>query len=335
MKLVHKISEWIFVLTVFIVLIFGLTLKSINSPVYTENKLTEIELLSSEISLGGELNFEKWLGEGEGFKKYIVSFYSSGFKQYAYLSVPTSVRPANGFPVIVLNHGYQIPKLYTPDGNYVPHLNAFGSSGFIVLKPDYRGHGESLGAPASAYFSDAYSVDILNAISAIKNFPDADTNRIGVFGHSMGGSLGLRVAEASPEVKSLVIWSGVVGDYTDIIFNWQKKSSYKPSAEDVFLRYLGMQELVAVNGTPEKNPEFWNKRDPVHNLNLLKIPVQIHAGMADSQVPSGFSQELFEKLQIMGKNVEYYEYPSANHDIDTGFSTAIARTIEFFNKTLK
>ncbi len=305
-----------------------------NTP-STPNQPLNIAYMRSQSYPGSGIKIEQTLTAGSNYSRYIVSFMSDGLKEYAYLTVPKTSKPSGGFPVIIFNHGYQIPKLYTPEGNYIPHMDAIAKAGYIIFKPDYRGNGKSEGAPGSTYFSPNYTIDDLNAIASIKKFTNANPKKIGIWGHSMGGNISLRVSEISKDIKVAVIWGGVVGSYNDIIYNWQDKVSYKPAAEDLYLRNLGLSTLLAANGNPTQNPDFWNGVDPTFNLNYVNAPFQIHVGLADPQVPPSFSKSLYDKLISSKKYAEYYEYPGANHDINQSFSIAMKRTISFFDKYLK
>lgn len=284
---------------------------------------------------GSDIKVEQTLPDGSNYKRYIVSFYSESLKEYAYMTIPKSPKPPNGYPVIIFNHGYQIPELYTPQGNYVAYMDALAKQGYIIFKPDYRGNGKSEGSPSSAYFSSDYDIDDLNAIASIKRYPDANPEKIGIWGHSMGGNITLRTSEVSNDIKAIVIWGGVVGDYNDLIYNWQGKVTYQPAREDLYLRNLGLDTMLAKYGTPKENPSFWNSIDPVYNINLINAPMQIHVGRSDQEVPWQFSSNLYTKLKEAGKNVEYYEYSGANHDIEQSFNLAMQRTIDFYNKYLK
>lgn len=299
------------------------------------NSSLNITYLRSQSYLGSNIKIEQTLSDGSNYKRYIASFYSNGLKEYAYLTIPKTQKPALGFPVIIFNHGYQIPKLYTPDGNYIAYMDALAKSGYVIFKPDYRGNGKSEGSPSSAYFSPNYAIDVLNAIASIKKFSNVNSEKIGMWGHSMGGNISLRVSEISPDIKVVVIWSGVVGNYNDIIYNWQNKVSYKPEELDLYLRNLGLSELMTINGVPSQNPAFWNSIDPTKNLNYVKSPFQIHVGAFDNQVPPQFSQYLYNEMMTQKKVVEFYLYPGANHDINQSFSIAMKRTIMFFDKYLK
>jgi uncharacterized protein len=124
-----------------------------------------IDYMRSQNYPGSEIKVEKILQDGSNYKRYIVSYYSDNLKEYAYMTVPVSKKPSSGFPVIIFNHGYQIPELYTPDGNYISYMDALAKAGYIVFKPDFRGNGKSQGQPGSSYFSPNYAIDILNAIA--------------------------------------------------------------------------------------------------------------------------------------------------------------------------
>jgi dipeptidyl aminopeptidase/acylaminoacyl peptidase len=260
---------------------------------------------------------------------------SDGLKIYALLLIPNLAKPVDGFPVIILNHGYIIPEKYTPDGNYIAYADAFAKNGYVVFKPNYRGNGKSEGRPTSSYFSPDYIIDDLNAIASIKKYPEVNSERIGIWGHSMGGYITLKALVISKGIKAAVIWSGVTAPIADIIYNWQSKVTYKPDAEDLRLRNQNKDLLLKTYGTPVENPTFWNSIDPNNYLIDIVAPVQIDVGLADTQVPSDFSKELYNSLKSYKKTVEYFEYTNANHDINEGFVEAMKNTITFFDRYLK
>ena len=60
-------------------------------------------------------------------------------------------RPPSGWPVVVFNHGYIPPDQYRTTERYVAYVAAFAHRGYIVFKPDYRGHGFSEGTARGGY----------------------------------------------------------------------------------------------------------------------------------------------------------------------------------------
>jgi dipeptidyl aminopeptidase/acylaminoacyl peptidase len=50
----------------------------------------------------------------------------------------------------------------------------------------------------------------------------------------------------------------------------------------------------------------------------------------DSAVPKKWSDELVATLKEKGKDVEYYTYPGADHNMRPGWDSVALRDIEFF-----
>jgi dienelactone hydrolase len=283
---------------------------------------------------GSDLVIEQTLAPGSNYKQYIASYLSDGLKIYGLLTVPNGQKPASGWPVIIFNHGYIPPKQYRTTERYVYYVAAIAQSGYIVFKPDYRGHGNSQGE-ASGYGSPGYTDDVLNALATLQRYSEADPNRIGMWGHSMGGQVTLRAMVVSNKIKAAVIWSGVVGSYPNLIEHWTRRVPPPPASEMPPAARRWRQELIAAYGTPEQNPAFWASISPNSYVADLSGPGQLHATNTDEEVPMAFSQELANEIQAAGKTVEFYKYQGDNHNLSASFNTAMQRSIAFFNKYVK
>lgn len=286
---------------------------------------------------GSELVIEQVLDPGSNYTRAIASYQSDGLKIYTLLTIPTGTRPVDGWPVIVFNHGYIPPEQYRTTERYIAYVDSFARSGYIVLRPDYRGHGESEGIPEGAYYSPAYTVDVLNAVSSVKKHPEANPERVGMWGHSLGGNIALRsIVTKIGEIKAAVIWGGVVGSYDDLVNRWHRAVPYRPSPRELALRNSSRQKIIEKYGSPSANLEFWNSIDPTAHVADIMTPVQIHHGTADEEVPVAFAQSLNDKLKNANKVVELYTYEGGDHNIsDPFFTIAMDRSIEFFDKYLK
>jgi dipeptidyl aminopeptidase/acylaminoacyl peptidase len=283
---------------------------------------------------GSEITFEETLEPGANYNRYYVSYLSEGLRQYGLLTIPYGETPATGWPAIVFNHGYIPPEQYHTTERYIAYVDLLARSGYIVFRIDYRGHDQSEGIPRGAYGDPGYTVDVLNAVEALKQLPAADNNRIGMWGHSMGGYLTLRAMVVSDEIKAGVIWAGVVASYPDLFTRWRRGSSEGPTPTPS-ARRRWRSAWFEVYGSPEENPEFWNSISSNAYLEDISGPVQLHHGTGDESVPLLFSELLFEELQEAGKEVELYTYEGDNHNISNSFSQAMRRTIEFYDLHLK
>ena len=313
-----------------------LTTQSLGNSQTINNPLS-IETMRSQKYPGSDLVIEETLADGLNYHQYIASYISEGLKIYGLLTIPAGRKPEAGWPVIIFNHGYIPPQQYRTTERYVAYVAGFARSGYIVFKSDYRGNGNSEGTPAGAYYSPGYTVDILNAVSSLKRFKDADPGRIGMWGHSLGGNITLRVLVVDPkDIKAAVIWGGVVGSYYDLTNNWQRRVAYRPPAPELANRNSGRQGLISMYGAPSTSSAFWNAIDPTAHLTDITAPIQLHTGGSDEEVPAAFSQNLFSSLKKIGKIVEYYDYPGGDHNISSpNFEIAQQRSIEFFDKYLK
>jgi uncharacterized protein len=283
---------------------------------------------------GSQIVIEKELDRGVNYRRYYAYYLSEGLKIYALLAVPNAEPPVGGFPAIVFNHGYIPPDVYKTTERYVAYVDLLARNGYIVFRIDYRGHDQSEGVARGAYSDPGYEVDVLNAVASIKKFPQANPEKIGMWGHSMGGFLTLRAMVVSKDIKAGVIWAGVVGSYPDLLYNWRRNNpGVTPSPDSVSRSWR--RGWVDQFGTPEANPDFWNSISANSYLSDLSGPLQLHHGTADEDVPLMFSEKLWQQVMDAGGYVELYKYYGDNHNISNNFGTAMNRTIEFFDRYLK
>lgn len=286
----------------------------------------EIEELRKGEYPGGDFKIEENLPNGTNYRQMIVSYKSEGLKIYGLLTIPLTPKPESGYPAIIFMHGYIPPKQYSTTGNYPTYQATLARSPMITFKPDLRGHGQSEGNADGAHFSEKYVIDTLYAISYLKNYPEVNPEKIGYWGHSNGGEIGLRTATISPDIKAAVFWAGVVGSFEDMLHTYNAKIP--------FLQDLKENSFIKEHGLPDENPEFWRKIDPHFYLKYISVPIQLHHGTNDKSVPVELSIRLKEALEKEEKKVEYFEYAGDDHNLSQNYSLAWERTIDFFKENL-
>jgi uncharacterized protein len=316
------------------------TATSTPTPTPTLNPLT-IKSMRERSYPGSAMTIEETLQPGSNYSRYIASYQSDGLKINALLTVPNGEKPATGWPVIIFNHGFIAPDVYRTTERYVAYVDWLARSGYIVLRSDYRGHDQSEGEARGAYGAPDYTVDVMNALASMEQYPEADPNRIGMWGHSMGGYITLRSMVITDTIKAGVIWAGVVGPYPNLF----QRPTATPTPEGATpeptrtgtpgFNGRWRSELVETYGTPEENPEFWASISSPAFVNDISGPLQMHHGTADHSVPLAASEYLDQALQAAGKPVELYTYPGDDHNLAQSFGLAMQRTIEFFDKYVK
>lgn len=286
---------------------------------------------------GSEITVDQVLPAGSNYSRQMVSYRSEGLKIQALMTVPRGQRPPSGWPVVVFNHGFIPPQQYKATSYYIAYVDAFARNGYLVFMPDYRGHAASEGPAGGAYGSPDYVVDVMNALASVRRHPEADPQRVGMWGHSMGGYITLRALVATDTIKAGVIWAGVVGSYPDMLFNWGNRNpaAGPPPGTTPSAQQSWRNRMLRDFGTPEENPGPWAAVSANTYLKDLTAPVQLHHGTADSSVPLRMTQALDQQIREAGGSVETFIYPGDDHNIARNLGVALGRSVAFFDAHVK
>ena len=150
---------------------------------------------------------------------YTEVFYPSGsLRIHAFLYKPKGDGP---FPVVIYNHGVRSGRPRRPEPNeFVGNL--LTRAGYAVLIPERRGYGGSDGPTlAEAIGSDlgqrfvarveAETDDVFAAVDYLRTLPFADTKRIGMMGHSLGGIVTMFAISRSTTFAVAINQAGATG----------------------------------------------------------------------------------------------------------------------------
>jgi uncharacterized protein len=314
------------------------TLQTISTtPTVTQKHILDVLEMSNFIYTPSPITITETRAGTASYNEYIASYVSRGNIIYALLTVPKGKAPEKGFPVIMFNHGFIPPNEYRTTERYGYYVDYFARNGYIVFKSDYRGHGNSGGEAIGPYFSSGYHEDVMQAIESITTLPQANAEKIGIWGHSLGGNIAQRIIVTKPSsIKAVVIWAGVIGNYETIFDKFFSRRATEGSDEQRADWRKRREGIIQTLGTPTTNPSFWNSIDPAQFYSRVQVPVQIHHGDSDETVPKELSLNAFSALKALGKDVEYYEYPNGNHNLSgSAFTIGMQRALVFFDKHLK
>lgn len=287
-----------------------------------------------ERSYESSLSDQRLLSNNGSYNSYLTSYPSDGLNINALLTIPEGEKPNEGWPAIVFIHGYIPPAQYQTTEKYQAYVDYLARNGFVVLKIDLRGHGESEGTPGGAYYSSDYVIDTLNAYSALRQTDFVNPEAVGLWGHSMAGNVVLRSMAARPDIPAGVIWAGAVYTYEDMQAYGISDNSYVPPPSGSPTRQMRRRIFEQVGEFSPDN-EFWKQVVPTNFLNDLQGSIQIHHAVNDDVVSIEYSRNLVKVASDTDASIELVEHPSGGHNISgSDFNTAMSDTINFFQENL-
>ena len=133
-----------------------------------------------------------------------ITFFSEGVKLVGDLYRPDDLPSGQRRAGIVLCHGYTgVKDLYLPD-----NARVLNDAGYVVLTFDYKGWGES-GGPRSRLAPWSRVADVQAALTFLGAQPEADADRLGIYGTSYGGATVVWTAAIDSRVKCVVSVVGI------------------------------------------------------------------------------------------------------------------------------
>ncbi|TXH00853.1 MAG: alpha/beta fold hydrolase, partial [Candidatus Moraniibacteriota bacterium] len=273
---------------------------------------------------GHALSLHRVLAENDTYTRHYLTYKSGELTISGIANIPSGDGP---FPVLILNHGYIDPAIYTNGRGLKREQDYLARRGYAVFHPDYRNHAESDKDPENELrFRLGYTEDVINLVYALREarIPSLDTERIGMLGHSMGGGVTLNTLVVQPQlVDAAVLFAPVSAHYERNYERWTKRDS--ETGRKIIERY----------GTPEENPAFWNGISAKNYFDRIAVPIQNHHGTNDESVELKWSDELAVWLEETGKVIEYRVYPGEPHEFIDAWPLVMQRTVEFFDKYIK
>jgi hypothetical protein len=136
-----------------------------------------------------------------------VQFTSAGLKLAGLLHLPADYRKGERRPAFLVLHGFGSRK--DSDGMRIA-AELYASLGYIALRFDFRGCGDSEGARGRVICLEQVD-DARAALEFLMDRPEVDPKRIGVYGHSFGAAVAVYSAGVEPRFAACIS-SGGWGD---------------------------------------------------------------------------------------------------------------------------
>ena len=227
----------------------------------------------------------------------------SGVKLDGWMLRPAGFDPRLKYPVVVFVYGEPAGVTVTDAWGAGRNLfhQALADAGYVVLSLDNRGTPAPKGRDwRKVIYGEVNVLAVAEQTAALKRLlaerPYLDGARVGVWGHSGGGSNTLNLMFRSPDLFRVGVSSAPVADqkYYDTIYQE---------------RYMGL---------PEQNAAGYKNGSPITWAEGLKGKLLLIHGAADDNVHYQGTELLINRLVELQKPFELMVYPNGSHALAEG-----------------
>jgi dienelactone hydrolase len=236
------------------------------------------------------------------------------------LTMPTNSKPPFAAVVTITGSGQQDRDEFIPYAGgirlFAQVADTLSRRGIAVLRLDDRGVGASRGTASSSTGAD-FADDIRAAIAYLRTRREIDGDRIGIVGHSEGGSIAPMVAAADPRLRAMVVMAAPGEQGIEISMAQNKyivdtDTSLTPAKRDSILRAARASLDPAKQTIPWV--KYWMSYDPAPTARQVKAPTLILQGATDRQVPTDQAEKLAALIRAGGnRDVTVRVFPATNH----------------------
>jgi pimeloyl-ACP methyl ester carboxylesterase len=187
---------------------------------------------------------------------------------------------------------------------------AIADAGFLAVRYDQRGFGQSGGRAESAMIQD-YAEDVRAVVRWLLQRKDVDPKRIAVVGHSEGAWVALLAAEREKRISAVVSIAGPASTGSELVLEQQqraldqlkltpeereKKVALQKQIQSAVVSGKGWELIPQEERRAADTPWFQSLLtfDPGKVLKDVKQPVFFMHGALDKQVPPSNADRLAE-----------------------------------------
>jgi dipeptidyl aminopeptidase/acylaminoacyl peptidase len=236
---------------------------------------------------------------------------------------PTETFDDGKTPLVVYYYGGGTPRMRTFSFDF----QFFAANGYAVLVLTPRG---ALGFEPS--FADSHvndwgprsSADILAGVDAfLEAHPEIDEERIGIYGGSYGGFMTAYLLTVTDRFAAAVDLFGI----SNLASYW---------GDGAWGYTYG--DVAGYGSFPWNAPEIYAGNSPLFRADKITTPLLLLHGMADANVPTHESEQLYAALQVLDRPTELVLFPDEDHGISGTWTNRVdhrTMMLEWFDLHLR
>ncbi|MBT1064482.1 DPP IV N-terminal domain-containing protein [Bowmanella sp. Y26] len=231
-----------------------------------------------------------------------------GVELDGYILFPANMDPSKKYPIVFYVYGEPWGSTVQDrwGGSGYLYQSLLTQRGFIVASVDNRGTRAPKGRDwRKSIYKKIGSVTVRDQVDALdamtKRWSVIDSNRVGVWGHSGGGSSTLNLLFRHGDKFHVGIASAPVPDIRLYDTIYQERYS----------------------GNPNTDPDSYDNTSPISFAKDLSGKLLLIHGTGDDNVHYQGSEKLINELVKHNKQFEFFAYPNRTHHIGADKATAL------------
>lgn len=243
---------------------------------------------------------ERWreLLDGREVRCERIRYWSEGLRVVGFFVRPTKIEPGQRLPAVIFNRGGN-REFGAIDFRTLRLLTSLAARGYVVLASQYRGNDGGEGAEE---FGGAEVADVLNLLKVIDGLPEADGERVGLYGWSRGGLMTYLALAQTDRIRAAVVGAGPTDSFEVV--------RLRPEMESGVYAQL-------IPGWKENREQELAKRSPIRWAERLNpaTPILLLHGTADWRVSPRDSIRMAEALYGLKRPFRLILYEGGDHGL--------------------
>lgn len=235
------------------------------------------------------------------------------------LHLPTQPKPKNGYPTVILFHGFRGSKTGGVSCAYRKLARSLTKHGIACVRFDMAGCGDSEGfteeIPVCTYLKNGEDI-----LQAVIRHPDLDSSRLGISGFSLGCHTTFYLARTyypqNIRIRAITVWAAIADGailFKEIYDSLQKTSGTTENAQNMGKHFgFGPPPLIICT---EDVQSFLSLQDHIVLNSLPSKMAVLHMHGLDDSLVSLTHQALFRNTAPA--NVTFKTYPQTGHSLDS------------------
>ena len=272
-----------------------------------------------------------------------VSIPANGFSLAATISRPIAAEPAPApgrkpapvrLPAVVLVSGSgptDRDEFVAGIPIFAQLANALADAGYLVVRYDERGAGQSGGRQESATIEE-FAVDTRAVVSYLTKRRDVDPKRISLVGYGEGGWIALAVAARDEKIAAIGLIATPSTTGTELVLEQQRimfeGSSTSPAVQQSAIEQQKkiLEAVVTGKGWENFNPDMRKRVDtplyrsflmfePAQMIVKVRQPMLVMHPMLDREVPAYHGEQLAQlaRSRPRARPTEFVQLAGVNH----------------------